>query len=131
MKNDKKTLERPVRVLLIDDEEAYVDVLQKRMTRRNIDITTALSGSEAIQTLRKRDFDVALLDLKMEDMDGIEVLKIMKKLAPEIKVIMVTGHGSEQAARDGITLGAFDYLTKPCDLNELLAKIHEAHESRR
>jgi len=127
---DEKQSERPLRVLLVDDEEPYVNVLQKRMSKRNIDVTAALSGGEAIQALRKSDFDVALLDLKMEDMDGIEVLKIIKKMAPEIKVIMVTGHGSEQAARDGMALGAFDYLTKPCDLNELLAKIHEAYDSR-
>ena len=127
---DEKQSERPMRVLLVDDEEPYVNVLRKRMAKRNIDVTAALSGSAAIQALRKSDFDIALLDLKMEDMDGIEVLKIIKKMAPEIKVIMVTGHGSEQAARDGIALGAFDYLTKPCDLNELLAKIHEAYESR-
>jgi DNA-binding response OmpR family regulator len=71
-------------------------------------------------------FDVVVLDLKMEDMDGIEVLKIFKIMDPEMPVIMLTGHGSETAAREGIQFGAYDYLTKPCDLTELIAKINEA-----
>ena len=70
--------------------------------------------------MRKQDFEAAVVDLKMEDMDGLEVLKIFKKMVPALPVIMLTGHGSETAAREGIKLGAFDYLTKPCDLEELL-----------
>ena len=119
-----------IRVLLVDDEEGYVHVLAKRMTKRQVEVSSALSGSEAIQILRKKDFDVAVVDLKMEDMDGIEVLKIFKKMDPELPVVMLTGHGSEKAARDGLALGAFDYLTKPCDLEELLATIIKAAEQR-
>jgi DNA-binding NtrC family response regulator len=66
----------------------------------------------------------------MEDMDGIEVLKIFKKMDPELPVVMLTGHGSEKAARDGLALGAFDYLTKPCDLEDLLATITKAAERK-
>ncbi len=112
-----------IRLLLVDDEAGYVQVLTKRMGKRGIDVTAALSGSAAIQTLRKQSFDVSVLDLKMEDMDGIEVLKIFKKMDPEMPVIMLTGHGSETAAREGIEFGAHDYLTKPCDLEELITKI--------
>ena len=119
-----------IRVLLVDDEEGYVHVLAKRMTKRQVEVSSALSGSEAIQILRKKDFDVAVVDLKMEDIDGIEVLKIFKKMDPELPVVMLTGHGSEKAARDGLALGAFDYLTKPCDLEELLATIIKAAEQR-
>ncbi len=115
-----------IRLLLIDDEEAYVQVLAKRLGKRNIQVTPALSGSEAIQKLRRDDFDVAILDLKMEDMDGLEVLKIFKKMVPNMPVIMLTGHGSESAAREGLELGAFDYLTKPCDFDDLVSKIVEA-----
>jgi DNA-binding response OmpR family regulator len=114
---------RTIRLLLVDDEEGYVSVLAKRMAKRNIDVTPALSGSAGIQVLRNNTFDVAVLDLKMEDMDGIEVLKIFKIMDPHMPVIMLTGHGSETAAREGIQFGAFDYLTKPCDLEELVAKI--------
>jgi DNA-binding response OmpR family regulator len=117
---------QPVKLLLVDDERAFVDVLSNRLARRNIEVTKAYSGSEAIQALRGQDFDVAVLDLKMEDMDGIEVLKIFKKMLPAMAVIMLTGHGSERAAKSGIDQGAFDYLTKPCEFNELLAKIGEA-----
>ncbi|HOV88197.1 MAG TPA: response regulator [Syntrophobacteraceae bacterium] len=115
-----------VKLLLVDDEAGYVQVLAKRMARRNIEVTPALSGSEAIRVLRDGSFDVAVLDLKMEDMDGIEVLKIFKMMDPTMPVIMLTGHGSETAARQGIEFGAYDYLTKPCDLMELIHKIREA-----
>lgn len=120
-----------IRVLLVDDEEGYVGVLSKRLARRNFEVFAAHSGVEGIQTLRARDFDVAVLDLKMEDMDGIEVLKVFKKMCPLMAVIMLTGHGSEQAARDGIAFGAFDWLMKPCELDELVHVITEAYQWRR
>ncbi len=120
----------PIRLLIVDDEVGFVNILAKRLSRRNMEVTSAYTGTEAIQILRKQDFDVAVLDLKMEEMDGIEVLKIFKKMDPKMVVIMLTGHGSEKAAREGIEFGAFDYLTKPCELKELLAKIREAYQER-
>ena len=117
---------RKIKLLFVDDEKGFVHVLSNRLSRRGIDVCHAYSGSEGIRALRKQDFDVALLDLKMEDMDGLEVLKIFKKMYPQVAVIMLTGHGSEMAAREGIEYGAFDYLTKPCELGELLKKIHDA-----
>jgi DNA-binding NtrC family response regulator len=120
-------MEAPVHILLVDDEIPYVKVLSNRLAKRNIIAAKAYSGNEAIQVLRKQDFDVVVLDLKLEDMNGIEVLKILRKMDPEINVIMLTGHGSEQAAIDGIKEGAFDYLTKPCELDELIEKIRKAH----
>jgi len=119
-------VERPIQLLLVDDERAFVDVLSNRLGRRGIEVTKACSGAEAIRVLRRQDFDVAVLDLKMEDMDGIEVLKMFKKMLPSMAVIMLTGHGSAQAAKTGMEYGAFDYLTKPCEFEELLAKIEEA-----
>lgn len=124
-KADQPTAE-PIKLLLVDDEESFVNVLANRLARRNIRVTKATSGSEAIQVLRRDDFDVAVLDLKMEDIDGIEVLRIFKKMVPRMAVIMLTGHGSERAARHGMEQGAFDYLMKPCELDELLAKIRLA-----
>jgi len=126
MKGPEKYQGGRIRLLLVDDEEGYVKVLAKRMTRRNMEVMTALSGSEGIQRLRKQDFDVAILDLKMEDMDGIEVLRVFKKMVPDMPVIMLTGHGTEKAAREGLEMGAFDYLMKPCDLEELVEKIRAA-----
>ena len=124
------TLSIPIKLLLIDDEVGYVNVLSNRLSKRNFDVGKATSGSEAFQILRQSDFDVAVLDLKMEDMDGIEILKILKKMAPELVVIMLTGHGSAEAAREGIKEGAYDYLTKPCELDELILKIQEAYDQQ-
>jgi len=120
-----------IKVLLIDDEKGFADILTKRLNKRNMDVTPVYTGIEAVQIIRKQDFDVAVLDLKMEDMDGIEVLKIFKKAYPEMAVIMLTGHGSKQAAKEGIEFGAFDYLTKPCELEDLIKKILEAKAERR
>jgi len=117
---------RQPRILLVDDEEGYVAVLAKRLGKRDFMVKTALSGAEAIRILRNESFDLAVLDLKMEDMDGIEVLKVFKAMEPAMPVIMLTGHGSETAAREGIRFGAFDYLIKPCDLSELVNRIREA-----
>ena len=120
--------ERPIRLLLVDDEVGYLDVLCKRLARRDFDVTSAHSGAEAIRAVRDSDYDVAVVDLKMEDMDGIEVLRILKQMLPALQVIMLTGHGSERAARDGLALGAFDYLLKPIDLEALLERVHAALE---
>ena len=115
-----------IQVLLVDDEEGYVNVLANRLSRRQMDVTKAYSGIEGIQALRKKDFDVAVLDLKMEDIDGIEVLRVFRKMIPHMAVIMLTGHGSAEAAKEGLEAGAYDYLMKPCELDELLEKIRAA-----
>jgi DNA-binding NtrC family response regulator len=120
-----------IRLILIDDEVGFTTVMAKRLARRGLDVTSAFSGSEAIQAMRKAEFDVAVLDLKMEDMDGIEVLKIFKKMDPDMPVIMLTGHGSEKSAGEGMEYGAFDYLFKPYEFDELLDKIHSAVSSRK
>ena len=120
-----------IRLLLVDDEIGYLNVLSNRLRKRGIYVVTAASGTEAIQILRKQEFDVAVLDLKMGDMDGIEVLKIFKKMAPSLMVVMLTGHGSEKAAKEGIEFGAFDYLSKPCEIEELTDKIRAAYRQRK
>ena len=126
MPDKEMSQDTPIKLLLADDEAGYVSVLAKRMAKRNINTITATNGNEAIQTLRSHRFDCAVIDLKMEDMDGIEVLKIFKKMDPTMPVIMLTGHGSETAALEGIKFGAFDYLTKPCDLDNLINIICKA-----
>lgn len=128
--SDQQKINKGIRLLLVDDEKGFVSVLSKRIRRRNMHVTTAFSGAEAIKILRHLEFDVAVLDLKMEDMNGLDVLKIFRMMAPRLVVIMLTGHGSAEAARQGLELGAFDYLTKPCDLAELLAKIEAAYRHR-
>lgn len=130
MAQQQDTATAPIRVLLIDDEVGYVNVLSNRLSKRGFEVGKANSGSEALQRLRQQDYDVAVLDLKMEDMDGIEILKILKKMVPELVVIMLTGHGSAEAAHEGIKEGAYDYLTKPCELEDLVEKIREAYRQR-
>jgi DNA-binding NtrC family response regulator len=128
----KENLLQPtIKLLLVDDEEGYVDVLSNRLKKRGIHVTKAYDGSQAIKALRESDFDVSVLDLKMKDMDGLEVLRIFKKMVPEMAVIMLTGHGSQEAAQEGMTLGAFDYLTKPCEFDELLKTIRDAYRVKR
>ena len=119
-----------IRVLIVDDEVGFVDILTKRLSRRNMEVTAAYSGTEAIQILRKQEFDVTVLDLKMEEMDGIEVLKIFKKMDPKMMVIMLTGHATVESAIEGMKLGAYDYLMKPCDMDTLMAKVNEARAKK-
>ena len=115
-----------IKVLLVDDEIHFVEVLFKRLSKRNIDVTKTFSGTEGIQALRQVDYDVAVLDLKMEDMDGLEVLKIVKKMYPKLHVIILTGHESEHTAQEGLQNGAYAYLTKPCDFEQLIDTIRKA-----
>ena len=121
--------EDPARLLLVDDEVGYLEVLSKRLTRRGFKVTTASSGAEASRALRNWEFDLAVVDLKMEDMDGIEVLKVFKRMDPSLQVVMLTGHGSERAAREGISQGAYDYLIKPVGLKRLVEVISAALDS--
>ncbi|MCP3872762.1 MAG: response regulator [Desulfobacteraceae bacterium] len=114
-----------LKLLLVDDEVGFVNILSKRLTKRGMITVKTNSGAEAIQSLRKNDFDLAVLDLKMENMSGIETLQIFKKIVPEMPVIMLTGHGCEESAKEGLASGADDYLIKPCNLEELIDKIHK------
>jgi len=126
---DLNQKEERIKLLLVDDEEGYVNVLANRLGKRKIDVTKAFSGGDAIKAVRNQNFDVAILDLKMEDMNGIEVLKVFNQMGLTMEVIMLTGHGSQEAAEEGLSIGAFDYLTKPCELQELLDKIKQAHQN--
>ena len=112
-----------IRILLVDDEQGFVDVLAKRLSRRKFDASVAYNGSEAVQLLRRKDFDIAVLDLKMEGMDGLEVLKIFKVMTPELPVIILTGHGCFSSAEEGIKIGAADYISKPYDFEQLVEKV--------
>lgn len=116
----------PLRLLLVDDEAGFTEVLAKRLRRRGLAVTVALSGREAIAALAQGPYDAAVIDYKMADMDGLTVLGHFKQHAPGLPVLMLTGHGSDEAVRQGRAAGAADYLVKPCDIDELLAKIAAA-----
>ena len=115
-----------VRLLIVDDEIGFADVLRKRMARRGIDATPAASGEEAIRILRASEFDVAIVDLKLEGMDGLEILKVFKLMAPDMPVLMLTGHGSEEARDACMQQGAVGYLSKPMEFEELLEAVQGA-----
>jgi len=120
------------KVLLIDDEEAFVTALEKRLSIRKLKVFTALSGQDGLAKLRTEpDVDVVLLDVKMPGMDGITTLRSIKIENPIVEVIMLTGHATVESAIEGMRLGAFDYLMKPCEVDELLAKVGEAAAKKR
>jgi len=116
------------RVMIIDDEERFRTTLRKTLVLKGLEVTAFGSALEALEALKEQGADVVLLDLRMPEMDGINVLKAIKSLDPHIEVIVLTGHASVDAAQEIIKLGAFDYLLKPCPTDELLAKVESAWE---
>jgi len=121
----------PAKMLLIDDEQGFVDTMAKRLEKRGYAVTVAYTGQEGIDALGKdHHIDVVVLDVKMPGMDGIEALKYIKATHPLVEVVMLTGHATVANAIDGMKNGAFDYLMKPCDMDELLAKVGEAYDKK-
>jgi DNA-binding NtrC family response regulator len=120
----------PIKILLVDDEEDFVEMLSLRLEAVGEEVTSALSGRECLQVLEQRDVDVVILDVKMPGMDGIETLQEVKKRFPLVEVILMTGHGTVESAIEGQALGAFDYLLKPADFNELMEKLEAARKKK-
>ncbi len=118
------------KILLVDDEEIFVRNMAKLLNARGYEVTTALSGDAAIRALSEQLVDVVVLDLKMPGMDGLATLKEMQKLDLFTQVLMLTGHGSIDSALEAMRLGAYDYLTKPCEIDELVLKIEGAWEKK-
>jgi len=119
-----------ISVLLVDDEEPFVQTLAKRLTLRRFDVHTATRAERAFSTLRDRRIDVVVLDVRMPDLDGIEATREIKKSYPLVEVILLTGHASMEASLEGMKIGAFDYLLKPVNLDELVYKIEDAHREK-
>jgi DNA-binding NtrC family response regulator len=117
----------PIRILLVDDEEDLVTFLSHRLLKRGFTVTATTSGSEALKVVNRQIIDVVILDLKMPQMNGIEVLQHLKEQQPYIEAIMLTGHGSHESALEAGRLQAYRYLIKPYDFDELVALIQEAH----
>ncbi len=113
-------------VLLVDDETDFLETMIKRLKKRNLKVTGAGSGEEAIKILKEMPTDVVVLDVRMKGIDGIQTLKEIKKICPLVEVIMLTGHASLEVAVEGMEMGAFDYLMKPMDIDELLYKLEDA-----
>ena len=117
-------------VLLVDDESEFLETLVKRLRKRKLNTTGVGSGEQALEVLRTEPVDVVVLDVKMPGMDGIETLRAIKKMRPLVEVIMLTGHANMEVAITGMELGAFDYLMKPMDIDELLYKLQDAFKRK-
>ena len=119
-------------VLLVDDEVAFVTPMTKRLTKRELYVIPAFNGQEALEQLEKHNnIEAVILDVKMPGMDGIETLREIKRKYPLVEVIMLTGHATIESAIEGMKLGAFDYLMKPCEIEQLLSKVKEAAAKKR
>ena len=118
------------RVLFVDDEADFRETLIKRMQKRNLEASGARSGEEALAWLQQNPADVVVLDVRMPGMDGIQTLRAIKRDHPLLEVILLTGHANLEIAKEGMQLGAFDYLMKPIDLDELLYKLEDAYQKK-
>lgn len=119
-------------VMLVDDEAPFVETMTKRLKKRDLDVIAAFSGREALETLKEnQNIDIVILDVKMPGMDGIETLKEIRARFPLLEVIMLTAHATVESAIEGMKLGAFDYLMKPCDMGQLMGKVKEAVQKKR
>lgn len=117
-----------VRVLLVDDEKDFIETLAQRLEVRGFDVQTALDGDEALSLIKAHEFDVVVLDVLMPGKDGVEVLKEIKQSKPLLQVIMLTGHATVETAIEGMKLGAYDYLMKPTETEDLVEKITQAQK---
>jgi DNA-binding NtrC family response regulator len=121
-----------INLLLVDDEKPFVETMTKRLEKRNYKVRSVFSGQEAIKVLGEDpQIEVVILDVKMPGMDGIDTLKEIRLKFPLVEAIMLTGHATVESAIQGMKLGAYDYLMKPCDMNELIAKVDQAATKKR
>ena len=119
------------KVLIVDDEAPFLDVVSKRLSMRNLTVFTADSGERALEVLAEEPMmDVVILDVKMPGMDGMETLSRIKAAHPAVEVIMLTGHANVDVAIRGMEQGAFDYLMKPAEMDDLYYKIQDAHKKK-
>jgi DNA-binding NtrC family response regulator len=119
-----------IKLLLVDDEVEFLQTLMRRMKKRNVDVRGVNSGEETLRYLSQNPVDVVVLDVKMPGMDGIETLREIKKRTPLTEVIMLTGHANLEAAIEGMEIGAFDYLMKPINIDDLLYKVQDAYKKK-
>ncbi len=120
------------KILLVDDEKPFVETMMKRLKKRDVDVAPAYDGQEALECLgQDSTIEVVIMDIKMPVMDGMEALRAIKSKHPLVEVIMLTGHATVETGIDGMRMGAFDYLMKPCDMEQLIAKVEEAAKHKR
>ena len=129
MKKMTKANNEQIKLLIADDETEFASTLVTRLELRNFSVRMVNSGIDALEAVEEDVPDVLLLDLKMPDLDGMEVLAKLRENHPDLKVIILTGHGAVESGRQGMELGAFDYLMKPIDLNTLIEAVQAAHKA--
>ncbi|MFC1816781.1 response regulator [Thermodesulfobacteriota bacterium] len=122
--------EKPIKLLIVDDNEKFLKTIAERLGLRDFDVTPVTEGNQAIEAAKKDKFDVALLDLKMPGMDGMELLKILKEKNTFLEVVILTGHSSIDSAVEATKQGAIGYLEKPYNFEKLLEILKEAYETR-
>lgn len=115
-----------LKLLLVDDEERFLETTKHLLENRGVHTFTATNGLDAFRVLDEHQIDVVILDVKMPGLDGVEVLRKIKRKHPLVEVIMLTGHASVESAVEGLKLGAFDYIMKPCDISTMIEKAGEA-----
>ncbi|MBF0203097.1 MAG: response regulator [Desulfamplus sp.] len=114
------------KILLIDDETEFLEIMSERMKNRGMDVTTVASPKDALVKVMNETYDAIIVDLMMPEMDGLQTLKALKKINPDVQIIMLTGHATVEKGIEAMKLGAMDLLEKPADLNTLTEKIHKA-----
>ena len=120
------------KILFVDDEKPFVETMMKRLKKRDVDVTPAYDGQEALERLgQDSTIEVVIMDIKMPVMDGMEALRAIKGEYPLVEVIMLTGHATVETGIDGMKMGAFDYLMKPCDMEQLITKVEGAAKHKR
>ncbi len=119
-----------IKLLIVDDEHDFLETMVKRLEKRNFLTQGAENGARALERIEHQPFDVVVLDVMMPGMDGIETLREMRKNKPLIEVIMLTGHASLESGIEGMKLGAFDYIMKPANIEDLVKKIYQASEKK-
>jgi DNA-binding NtrC family response regulator len=120
----------PCRVLVVDDEQDFLEVLTERLQLRGLDAHGAAAGDVALELMAQQPFDVVVLDVGMPGLGGIEVLEHIKRRFPATEVLMLSGHANAELAVRGMSRGAFDYLVKPVEFDELLFRIEDAHRQK-
>ena len=118
------------RVLLVDDEEEYLEAMAERMKTRDLDVTVAVSGSQALELAAEQSFDVVMLDIQMPGIDGIETLRRLHERNPDLEVILISGFGTIEKVVTSMKMGAKDFVQKPADIEELVARARKAHARR-
>lgn len=121
---------KQIKLLIVDDDGKFIETISERLSIKDFDVTTASEGKQALKLAKRGKFDVAILDLKMPDMEGTEILRILKKKHSFLEVIMLTGYASIDSAVECTKLGAFGYLEKPYQFENLMEMLKEAYVTR-